>query len=151
MAGDNGELAVLLATAYRAMIGGLHAHLDGAGHDPALRPAHGFAFLYLSHHPDATAVELAGYLGVTKQAAGQLVDELSRLGYVTRTRHPTDRRARAIRLTDRGWACIREVVRYWELTERRWAAAVGADTLDTLRTALRGYPADTAGPVKPAW
>jgi DNA-binding MarR family transcriptional regulator len=151
MAGDNGELAVLLAMAYRAMTDGLHAHLTEAGHDPALRPAHGFAFLYLSHRSGTTAVELAGHLGVTKQAAGQLVDELARLGYVTRTRHPTDRRARAIQLTDRGWACIREVIRYWELAERRWADTVGADTLDTVRTALRGYLADTTRPVKPAW
>lgn len=150
--GTGGELAVLLAAAYRAMTDRLHEHLTAAGHDPRLRPAHGFAFRYLSHHPAATAVELAGHLGVTKQAAGQLVDELTRLGYVTRTPHPTDRRARAITLTDRAWDCISEVVAYWDGVEARWAATVGADALDATRDALRAYLA-AAPPsgVRPSW
>ncbi|NUS45559.1 MAG: MarR family transcriptional regulator [Mycobacteriaceae bacterium] len=65
---------------------------------------HGFAFVRMA--PDgATTAEIAAHLGVTKQAAAQLVDELERKGYVARGPHPTDARARLVTLTDRGWAC----------------------------------------------
>src|SRR5689334_12824104 len=44
-----------------------------------LRPAHGFAFVRISHG-GATASELADHLGMTRQAASQLVDELENKG-----------------------------------------------------------------------
>lgn len=147
---DRGEIAVLLATAYRVMVDDLHRHLATVGH-AGLRPAHGFAFQYLSHHPTATAVELGAHLGVTKQAATQLVDELTRLGYVTREAHPTDRRARTVRLTERGWDCIEKVVAYWAQAERRWAETVGPDRLAVVRDALRAYVADAPGGLRPTW
>src|SRR4051812_7469737 len=57
-----------------------------------LRPAHGFAFARLA--PDgATVTDLAAHLGVTKQAASQLVDEMVRKGYAERRPHPEDARA----------------------------------------------------------
>ena len=46
-----------------------------------MRPAHGYAFQAIGAY-GATATELGRRLGVTKQAAGQMVDELVRLGYV---------------------------------------------------------------------
>src|SRR5690349_14465790 len=71
-----------------------------------LRPAHGFAFARLA--PDgATVTDLATHLGVTKQAASQLVDEIVCKGYAERRPHPQDARARLIVLTERGWACTR--------------------------------------------
>lgn len=147
---ERGELAVLLATAYRVTVDDLHRHLATVGH-PGLRPAHGFAFWYLSHHVDATVVELAAHLGVTKQAGAQLVDELDRLGYVTRGRHPHDRRARTVTMTDRGRDCIEKVVAYWSDRERRWAEQVGADDLATVRAALQAYVADAPSGLKPRW
>lgn len=147
---ERGELAVLLATAYRVMVDDLHRHLATVGH-PGLRPAHGFAFWYLSHHADATTVDLAAHLGVTKQAAAQLVDELDRLGYVTRDVHPRDRRARTVRLTDRGRDCIEQVVAYWADRERRWARLVGPGDLRTVRSALQAYVADAPTGLKPRW
>lgn len=66
-----------------------------------IRPAHGFAFARLA--PDgATATDLAAHLGVTKQAASQLVDEIVRKGYAERRPHPGDARARLVVLTERG-------------------------------------------------
>lgn len=147
---ERGELAVLLAAAYRVTVDDLHRHLATVGH-PGLRPAHGFAFWYLSHHADATVVELAAHLGVTKQAGAQLADELDRLGYVTRGAHPRDRRARTVRLTAKGRDCIERVVAYWTDRERRWAEQVGADELATVRAALQAYVADAPTGLKPRW
>lgn len=45
---------------------------------------------------------LADRLGVTRQAAGQLVSELESRGYVERVPDPTDGRAKLVRLTERG-------------------------------------------------
>lgn len=44
-------------------------------------------------------MQLAEHLGVTRQAAGQMVDELSRLGLVERRRDPQDARLRRVVLT----------------------------------------------------
>ncbi|MGH3245444.1 MAG: hypothetical protein ACRDOI_04410 [Trebonia sp.] len=41
-----------------------------------MRPAHGFAFARLAYG-DATIAQLTGHLGVTRQAAAQIVDGLS--------------------------------------------------------------------------
>src|SRR4051812_39595452 len=101
-----GDLGILLVMAFRAMTDGVHAGLAAQGH-PQLRPAHGFTFQYLATTGGATAVELAGHLGVTKQAAVQLAEELEQSGYIRRQPHPHDRRARVLTLTDQGWATIR--------------------------------------------
>ncbi|MGW6822865.1 MarR family winged helix-turn-helix transcriptional regulator [Streptomyces sp. NPDC055005] len=63
-----------------------------------LRPLHGMAFQVLKG-PGATATELAERLGVTKQAAGQMVDDLERRGYVRREPHPGGGRRKLVVLT----------------------------------------------------
>ncbi len=42
-------------------------------------------------------------LGITKQAAGQLVSELERVGYLERVPDPSDGRAKLVRMTERGF------------------------------------------------
>lgn len=51
-----------------------------------------------------SAADMIKGLGVTKQAASQLIDTLVLRGYLTRTVHPEDRRKLTIDLTDRGRA-----------------------------------------------
>ena len=70
----------------RSAIEELHRRLAERGH-PDVRPAHGYAFQAIGAS-GATATELGRRLGVTKQAAGQMVDELVRLGYVVRGAGP---------------------------------------------------------------
>lgn len=49
-----------------------------------------------------SAVDMIRGLGVTKQAASQLIDTLVLRGYLTREVNPDDRRRMAIELTERG-------------------------------------------------
>ncbi|ONI89352.1 MarR family transcriptional regulator [Actinosynnema sp. ALI-1.44] len=148
------EIPALLAMAFRVIMDHVHASLAVDGFDD-VRPAHGFAFQYLSTHSQATAVELGHHLGVTKQAAVQLVDELQHLGYVQRVPHPVDRRSRVIMLTPRGWACIQRVVNLWQDTEIRWGELIGRERLNGLRQDLVTLIVDCSGgqPValRPVW
>jgi DNA-binding MarR family transcriptional regulator len=113
-----------------------------------LRPAHGFAFVRISAGRTTTA-DLADHLGVTKQAAAQMVEELVQKGYVVRRPHPNDARAKLLELTPHGWAATRAadeaaraVVAPWRRTlgEARFGALVA----DLTRLAPRG-------PIRPAW
>ncbi|MGK5534099.1 MarR family transcriptional regulator, partial [Streptomyces sp. URMC 129] len=83
---DDTELLFLLGLAFQLLLGEFNGRLADAGYGD-LRPVHGLAFQALRPH-GATGSELARRLGVTKQAAGQLVDDLERRGYVRRERHP---------------------------------------------------------------
>jgi DNA-binding MarR family transcriptional regulator len=98
-------LGVQLLLASRALFEELHRRLAQAGHD-RLRPAHGFLFQALG--PDgATASELAGRLGITKQAARLMIDDLVALDYVQRGVDRADGRRRPVRLTARGEDALR--------------------------------------------
>lgn len=69
------------------------------------RPAHSAVFAQIS--PDGSRLtDLARGANMSPQAMGELVDELERMGYVVRRQDPTDRRAKLIRLTKKGQACI---------------------------------------------
>ncbi|MBJ7000307.1 winged helix-turn-helix transcriptional regulator [Streptomyces sp. CRPSP2-6A1] len=113
-----------------------------------LRPAHGFAFARLA--PDgATVTELAAHLGVTKQAASQLVDEVVRRGYAERRPHPGDARARLIVLTERGRACTRAAEAAAAEAVGGWRELLGEAEV----RALWGSLAKLApyGSVRPVW
>ncbi|MEU2601455.1 MarR family winged helix-turn-helix transcriptional regulator [Streptomyces hirsutus] len=113
-----------------------------------LRPAHGFAFARLA--PDgATVTDLAAHLGMTKQAASQLVDELVRKGYAERRPHPVDARARLVVLTGSGWACARAAEAAAAEAVGAWADVLGENELRALRDRLLRVAPN--GPVRPAW
>ncbi|AHI00127.1 hypothetical protein GCM10010174_82400 [Kutzneria viridogrisea] len=56
-----------------------------------------------------SAGQLVRELGISKQAASQLVDALVQRGYLTREDHPEDRRRVHIAVTERGRAAAAEV------------------------------------------
>ncbi|MEV5906597.1 MarR family transcriptional regulator [Streptomyces sp. NPDC052127] len=112
------------------------------------RPAYGFAFTRLA--PDgATVTELGAHLGVTKQAASQLVEELARKGYVERRPHPEDARARLIVLTERGWECTRAAEEAAAEAVRAWVAVLGEGQVHLLRDQLSRIAPN--GRIRPAW
>jgi DNA-binding MarR family transcriptional regulator len=139
---------VAILRAARSAIDELHRRLALRGH-PDVRPAHGYAFQAIGAS-GATATELGRRLGVTKQAAGQMVDELVRLGYVVRGTDPADGRRRIVTLTPRGVDCLRASEAIFDELLAEWrAVAPGVDdaveALDRLG-ALYG-----AGELRPIW
>ena len=112
------------------------------------RPAFGFAFTRLA--PDgATVTDLAAHLGVTKQAASQLVDELVRKGYAERRPHPVDARARLVVLTESGWACTRAAEEAALEAVQPWVELLGEDEVRVLCDRLRRIA--PYGPIRPTW
>ena len=140
-------LSALVLAAGNALVDGIHAGVVERGFTD-LRPAHGFAFARLAP-TGATVSELATHLGVTRQAAAQLVDELVAKGYVERRRHPDDGRAQLITLTERGWACTRAADAAATETVGTWAAVLGEERLRAIRDALTEIA--PAGHLRPTW
>jgi DNA-binding MarR family transcriptional regulator len=125
----------------------IHARVSEQGFED-LRPAHGFAFARISLGGATTAV-LAEHLGVTKQAAAQLVEELVRKGYVVRQPHPHDARARLLALTETGWAATRAADQAARDTVAPWRTALGEARFGELVADLSRLA--SPGPIRPAW
>lgn len=113
-----------------------------------LRPAHGFAFVRISAG-GATTADLAEHLGVTKQAAAQLVEELVRKGYVERHPHPHDARARLLALTETGWAATRAADQAARTAVAPWREVLGQARFSELVADLTLLA--PPGPIRPAW
>jgi DNA-binding MarR family transcriptional regulator len=75
---------------------------SGATGESPIRPAHTALFPHLDFE-GIRLTELAARVGVTKQAVGQLVDDLVSLGMVERIEDPTDKRAKRIRFSRLGY------------------------------------------------
>ncbi|MFE9254204.1 MarR family winged helix-turn-helix transcriptional regulator [Streptomyces sp. NPDC006879] len=125
----------------------IHAQVSQQGFDD-LRPAHGFAFARISRG-DATTAHLAEHMGVTKQAAAQLVEELVRKGYVVRRPHPQDARARLLGLTESGRAATRAADEAARAAVAPWQEALGEARFRELVADLSRLAA--SGPIRPAW
>ncbi|MCQ9133643.1 MULTISPECIES: MarR family transcriptional regulator [Streptomyces] len=142
--------ALALSAALLAAAGELTRRIDDgvAARGFEGRPSYGFAFARLARS-GATVTELGAHLGVTKQAASQLVDELVRKGYVERRPHPGDARARLIVLTERGRDCTRAAEEAAAEAVRAWAEVLGEEQLSALRAQLARIAPH--GPIRPVW
>jgi DNA-binding MarR family transcriptional regulator len=80
--------------------------------------------------------QLIKELGVSKQAAGQLVDALIQRKYLARTRDAVDRRKVTIRLSKRGRAAAMIQSAAREKVDAELAARVGVGKVRQLRRAL---------------
>ena len=126
--------AALLGEAYSRLGHEIVAGVIAAGYPQ--RPAHSAVFA----HIDITGTrltDLALRANMTPQAMGQLVDDLERLGYVRRRPDPSDRRAKLIVLTDKGYDCLEAAFRVISGIERRLEDLLGQRELQALRAALR--------------
>jgi len=150
------EIPALLGMAFRAVTDEVRVRLAEQGFDD-VRPAHGYSFQFLSWRPEGvTAVALGEHLGITKQAATQLADDLEKRGYIERRPDPSDKRARLIFLTQRGWDCITCGVAAWKEVEDRWAMLIGGPAhLERLRADLAAYVTSVSGDgppsIRPVW
>jgi DNA-binding MarR family transcriptional regulator len=71
--------------------------------------------------------ELATRMRVTKQALNYLLRDLERMGYIELVPDPRDRRARLIRLTERGRSAVPVVRGAVAEAQREWAARLGEE------------------------
>ena len=79
--------------------------------------------------------------GMTKQGMGQLVVDLERQGFLTRTPDPTDGRATLVRFTDAGRRFLCDAVRVTGQLDEEYASILGEQQFATLRAALESIAA----------
>jgi DNA-binding MarR family transcriptional regulator len=85
--------------------------------------------------------EIAERGNMTKQSAGEVVDDLVARGYVERIPDPDDRRAKIVRLTERGEAAQVYGFQLLAEIEKRWGERFGAERIADLRATLEGIAA----------
>jgi DNA-binding MarR family transcriptional regulator len=94
------DLAILITAANRCVADRLGAAVATAGGE-AMRPSFGFVLRAVAAE-QPTVSRLAELLGVTKQGASRLADDMVSLGYLERTNDPADRRRTHLRLSRMG-------------------------------------------------
>ncbi|PFF88540.1 MarR family transcriptional regulator [Bacillus cereus] len=128
------DLTSLLSLSFSTSINELHDRLSELGFGD-IRPVHGFMFKYITTN-GATGIEIAEYLGITKQAVSKMVDYLEKSGYVMRKTHPTDKRGKIIVLTERGWLVVQAKEKILTEIEQRWIENIGAERMQMLKEDL---------------
>ena len=83
-----------------------------------------------------TAGDLVRQLGVSKQAASQLIDALVLRGYLERSADPDDRRRTTLVATERGRAAAAATLAGVQEVDRELAGVLTAEQLDGLREGL---------------
>lgn len=127
------SLGVLMFIPYRHMEQRILEVVVEAGHPITLAQARIFQRV---DHQGSRLTSLAESAQLTKQAAGFLVDQLERAGYVERAPDPADGRARLIRITRRGYDVIAVATAEQERIEAEWARHLGPRATEDLRQAL---------------
>lgn len=125
------DLGVLTGQLMRALQEELFESLAEQGH-PDVRPRHGAVLAFLTAE-GARATDLAARSGQHKQIVGTIVDELVRLGYVSREPDPADRRAKLVVPTERGLDEIAKARAILAAIEDRHARALGAERYAAFR------------------
>ena len=100
-----------------------------------VRPTHGCVFRFL-RDDGMRLTRLAELAGITKQSAGEIVDDLAKRGYVERTADPADKRAKLICLTDRGREAQATGFALFAEIERKWIERYGAERWQAMRELL---------------
>jgi DNA-binding MarR family transcriptional regulator len=100
-----------------------------------IRPTHGCVFRFVPED-GMRLTRLAGLASITKQSAGEIVDELTRRGYVERIPDPEDKRAKLICLTQRGREAQAVGFGLFAEVERRWIERYGAERWAAMRELL---------------
>jgi DNA-binding MarR family transcriptional regulator len=141
-------LPPLLADVKEIAIDELHRRLRDEGH-AGIRPGHGCVFRFINRE-GSRLTELSERSGFTKQAVGEAVQDLERLGYVERVADPADGRAKIIRLSERGWEAQGAALRIFAEIEQRWAERYGEERVATLRELLEEITASERAAAVPA-
>lgn len=135
------DLGLLLLRAQRDFEQRLVEGLSSREH--GLTPAQVAVVLHLGSEGTRLGA-IATKVGTTKQAVGQVVDQLEGLGYVERAPDPADARARLVRPTKKGATLVAEAKQVSAGIRRDWKKRLGADRLAALEDALGALDAAEA-------
>ncbi|HEY8924310.1 MAG TPA: MarR family transcriptional regulator [Polyangia bacterium] len=112
------------------------AAASAPGGGPRMRPAHTALLPHLDFE-GIRLTDLAARVGVTKQAVGQLVDDLAALGLVERLEDPADKRAKRIRFSRQGYAALMHGLGVLRDLETALASKLGARRMRELHQTLK--------------
>jgi DNA-binding MarR family transcriptional regulator len=144
-------LARLFAMAFRALMDRVHEQLAERGYRDV---GSGYGYVLLAARERAlTGADVAGLMGVSKQAASKLIEAMESAGYLARQGHPDDARARLARITPQGRRLLASVEDIYRELEADWARVIGASELARLRKnltrTLRSLHGGELPPVRP--
>ncbi|MFF4129684.1 MarR family winged helix-turn-helix transcriptional regulator [Microbispora rosea] len=134
------DLGMLAGQLMRALQEELFETLAEQGH-PDVSPRHGTVLAFLDPK-GVRATDLAARSGQHKQIVGTILDELVRLGYVTREPDPADRRAKLIVPTERGIDEITKARAILAAIEERHERTLGAGRYAGFREMLQQVTRD---------
>jgi DNA-binding MarR family transcriptional regulator len=140
-------LTALLDLAFEAMLTEFRSEIEQSEFDD-LRITHGCVFRYV-RETGMRLTEIAERANVTKQSAGEIVDDLVELGYVERVPDPADRRAKLVCLTTRGEEAQDFGFRAFAAIEGQWSERFGAERIAELRKTLEEVVATEASHAVP--
>ena len=127
-------IGMVAARLHRATQVDCIARLNTAGYTD-LRMRH-LALLESLPREGARVTTLASQTGMSKQAMGELIDEIEANGYIERQNDPADRRARLIVFTAKGQRAYEEAFTVLGEMERDYAETVGAPQYTQTRAVL---------------
>lgn len=140
------DFGILLALAYQRFVDELRTTLAADGYDDQGR-SDGYVLRVVDAEPVTVSV-LAERLGISKQGAGQIVDDMVRRDYLERYDDPADARARLLRLAPHGREALAAARRFHRGYERRLRRTHGAEAVGALRSLLEAMAGADAGALR---
>ena len=134
---DEPDLAILLVAANRCLNDRLVAAVRETGARD-MRPAFGFVIRAVAAE-EPTVGRLAEMLGVSRQAASKVSDEMVRRGYLLRAADPADRRRTRLRLSAKGRRVRERAAVESEAIETELRDTAGDRAVRGLRRALLAF------------
>jgi DNA-binding MarR family transcriptional regulator len=134
---DEPDLAIILVAANRCLSDRLTNAVRQTGARDA-RTAFGFVIRAVDAE-QPTVTRLAELLGVSRQAASKLADEMVQRGYLLRAPDPGDRRRAHLRLSAKGRRVRERAAAESAAIEAELRAEVGDRAVDGLRRALLAF------------
>jgi DNA-binding MarR family transcriptional regulator len=109
-----------------------------------IRPTHGCVFRFIRPDDGMRLTRLAELAGITKQSAGEIVDDLVKGDYVERIPDPADKRAKLIRLTEKGRRAQATGFGLFAKIEKSWIDRYGEERMTQMRELLEEIVATEA-------
>lgn len=128
------DLGIILRCALKDFEAEFFDSLEERGY-AGFRPKHGALFVTIDLE-GSRITDLARRAGLSKPAVLEVVDELERLGYVSRTQHGSDRRAKLIRPAPLFIRVLEDAAVIVADIERRYRRRIGKRQYESLRSAL---------------